>query len=65
MKWEYHQFVTDTFGEGAALLNNLGDAGWELVSVCKTERKHAMFILKRPKEKTAAAKKVVKPPRRK
>ena len=65
MKWEYKHLVTDTFTEGAAMLNSLGDDGWELVAVCKTERKHAMFILKRPKSKAPVKKKVVKAPSRK
>ena len=65
MKWEYRHLVTDTFVEGAALLNNLGDDGWELGAVCKTERKHAMFILKRPKQKAPVKRKAVKSPPRK
>lgn len=65
MKWEYHQLVTDTFAEGVALLNNLGDEGWELVTAFKTEREHSMFLFKRPKSNTPANRKTVKAPGRK
>lgn len=64
MKWEYHQLVTDTFAEGVALLNNLGDDGWELVTAFKTEREHAMFLLKRPKPKNSVQSKAAKVPGR-
>lgn len=65
MKWEYHQLVTDTFAEGVALLNNLGDEGWELVTAFKTEREHSMFLLKRPKPKSSAKRKAGKAANRK
>jgi hypothetical protein len=65
MKWEYQQLVTDTFAEGVARLNNLGDDGWELVTAFKTEREHSMFILKRPKAKASVKRKTVKSPGRK
>lgn len=65
MKWEYQHLVTDTFAEGVARLNNLGDDGWELVTAFKTEREHSMFLLKRPKSKTTVARKTGKAPGRK
>lgn len=58
MKWEYQHLVTDTYAEGVARLNNLGDDGWELVTAVKTEREHSMFILKRPKRKTPTKRKI-------
>ena len=50
-KWEYHIEEQINFGSGDEFfLDELGDQGWELVSVFKNEDGDVVCIYKRPKQ---------------
>ena len=46
-KWQYKVFTAQTLGEGAALLDDLGDDGWEMISTQIDHKGHIMYFFKR------------------
>ena len=62
MKWEYHvcEIKFDPSGQSAAVLDQLGHEGWELVTITSEVDKHGVMsrraILKRPKREPVTVK---------
>ena len=48
-RWDYKVFTSKTLGEGAALLEGMGNDGWEMVGTQRDHNQHIMFFFKREK----------------
>lgn len=46
-KWQYKVFTAQILGEGAGLLDELGNDGWEMIGTQIDHKGHIMFFFKR------------------